>query len=168
MLNRVVIMGRLVADPELRYTPSNVPVCTLRVAVDRKFARQGEERETDFFDVVTWRQTAEDVAKYFNKGRMIAVDGHLQTRKWKDKMDQNRISVDIVADDVSFCGDKSAGDTRRDDTRYAEPPMYAEPPRYAAPAAPAAPAQAAPARASKLPPVSDFSELVEDDDRVPF
>ena len=166
MLNRVVIMGRLVADPELRYTPSNVPVCTLRVAVDRKFVRQGEERETDFFDVVTWRQTAEFVAKYFTKGRMIAVDGHLQTRKWKDKMDQNRISVDIVADDVSFCGDKATGDVRREDTRYSEPPMYGAEPQYSAPAAPAA--SAAPARSSKLPPISDFSELVEDDDRVPF
>jgi len=108
MLNRVIIMGRLTRDPELRYTPQQVPVCTISVAVDRAFARQGEQREADFFDVVCWRQTAEFVSKYFTKGRMVAVDGRLQTRKWKDKFEQNRVSVEIVADNVSFCGDKSA------------------------------------------------------------
>ncbi len=163
MLNRVVLLGRLVADPELRMTPANVPVCTLRIAVDRSFVRAGEQRESDFFDVVTWRQTAEFVSKYFTKGRAIAVEGRLQTRKWKDKFDQNRVNVDIVADNVYFAGDKPAGaGERREDSRYGAPPDYA--PRSGGPSREEAP----PVSGSKLPPVSDFSELADEDDQVPF
>lgn len=106
-VNRVVIMGRIASDIELRYTPSNIPVCSFRVAVERKFTGQGGERETDFFDLVAWRNTAEFISKYFAKGRMIAVDGHLETRKWEDKHAQKRVSVEIIADDVSFCGEKA-------------------------------------------------------------
>ena len=191
MLNRIVIMGRLVRDPELRSTAStNLPVCTFTVAVDRDYARAGEQREADFLDVVTWRQTAEFVSKYFTKGKLICVDGRLQTRKWRDKNDQPRVSYEIVADSVSFCGDRSRDDSRSgesygapryesnpapryssgdapryssgDAPRYSsgDAPRYSSEPRYAAPA----PSQAAP-----LPNVSDFAELDETgDEKVPF
>ena len=179
MLNRIVIMGRLTKDPELRFTSANIPVCTITVAVDRDFARAGEQKECDFIDVIAWRQTGEFISKYFQKGRMIYVDGRLQSRKWRDKNDQPRVSFEIVADNVGFCGDKPAD--RREDTRYsdnpadrygeppapryAEPPRYSEQPRYSTSAAPAA---ASPA-ASPLPGVSDFSELEDEaDDKVPF
>jgi single-strand DNA-binding protein len=80
MLNKVILMGRLTKDPELRYTPSNVPVCTFTIAVDRNYAKQGEQRQADFIQVVAWRNNAEFVSKYFAKGRMIAIAGSLQTR----------------------------------------------------------------------------------------
>ena len=79
MLNRAVMMGRLCADPELRHTQSQIPVCSFRIAVDRDYAKD-KEKETDFFDVVAWRATAEFISKYFSKGRMIVVDGRMQTR----------------------------------------------------------------------------------------
>ena len=111
MLNRVVLMGRLTRDPELRYTPQNVPVCTITLAVERAFVRQGEQRETDFIDVVAWRQTAEFVSKYFRKGLLVAVEGRLQSRKWKDKYEQNRVSFEVVADNVYFA--ERANDAQR-------------------------------------------------------
>ena len=107
MLNCAVIMGRLTADPELRQTPNGVSVTTFTVAVDRGFVRQGEEKKTDFISVVAWRQNAEFVSKYFSKGSMIAVQGSIQTRSYDDKNGSKRYVVEIVADNVSFCGSKS-------------------------------------------------------------
>ncbi len=110
MLNCAVIMGRLVADPELRQTPSGVSVTRFRVAVDRAFVKQGEERKTDFIDVVAWRQTAEFVTRYFPKGSMIAVQGSIQTGSYeKDGIKRN--TFEIVADNVSFCGSKNESGT---------------------------------------------------------
>lgn len=83
-LNVVALMGRLVAEPELRHTPSGVATCTFRIAVDRSYSKDGE-RKADFIDIVTWRQTAEFVCKYFHKGSMIAVNGSIQTRNYEDK-----------------------------------------------------------------------------------
>ncbi|MBO5957514.1 MAG: single-stranded DNA-binding protein [Bacteroidales bacterium] len=100
-------MGRLVADPELRTTESGVSVTSFTVAVDRRFVKQGEERQADFIDVVAWRNTAEFVCKYFGKGSMIAVQGSIQTRLYEDKNGNNRKAVEIVAENVSFCGSKS-------------------------------------------------------------
>ena len=97
MLNHIVMMGRLVADPELRYTQSNIPVTSFRIAVDRNYADQEGEVKTDFFDVTAWRGTAEIVCKYFTKGRMIAIDGRLETQSWVDRDNHNRVSVGIVA-----------------------------------------------------------------------
>ena len=91
MLNRVTLMGRLVADPELRSTASNLSVCSFRIAVDRDY-KKGDQKETDFIDIVAWRSTAEFVANYFNKGRMIAVDGRLQIRPWEDKDGNKRFA----------------------------------------------------------------------------
>ena len=107
MLNNAVIMGRLVADPELRTTGSGISVSSFTVAVDRRFNRQGEERQADFIDIIAWRQTAEFVCKYFRKGSMIAVQGYIQTRMYEDKNGNKRKAVEIVADNVSFCGSKT-------------------------------------------------------------
>ena len=89
MLNVVAIMGRLVADPELRTTPNGVNVVSFRIACDRNFARAGEQRQADFLDVVAWRQTAEFVSKYFQKGSLIAIDGSLQTRQYQDRSEEH-------------------------------------------------------------------------------
>lgn len=107
MLNNAVIMGRLVARPELRTTGNGISVTSFTVAVDRRFNKQGEERQADFIDVIAWRNTAEFVCKYFDKGSMIAVQGCIQTRTYEDKEGIKRKSVEIVADNVSFCGSKS-------------------------------------------------------------
>ncbi len=108
MLNIVAIMGRLVADPELRTTQSGVNTCTFRIACDRNFARQGEQRQADFITIVAWRQAAEFVCKYFQKGSMIAIEGSLQTRQYQDKNGNNRTAVEVVANNVSFAGAKAA------------------------------------------------------------
>ena len=108
MLNIVALMGRLVYDPELKTTQSGTNVCSFRIAVDRSFTRQGEERKADFIDVTAWRQTAEFVCKYFQKGSMIAVEGSLQTTSYQDKNGNNRTKVEVVANNMSFCGSKAA------------------------------------------------------------
>lgn len=109
MLNQIVITGRLTRDPELRYTQSQIPVCSFRIACDRDFpkSKDSNEHDTDFIDVVAWRSTAEFVSKYFTKGRMAVVKGRLQMRDWTDKDGNKRISAEIVADSVYF-GDSKA------------------------------------------------------------
>lgn len=102
-------MGRLTADPELNKTQSGISVTRITVAVDRAFVRQGEERQADFIDVRCWRQTAEFVCKYFQKGSMIAVQGSIQTGSYEDKNGIRRKTFEIVADNVSFCGSKNEG-----------------------------------------------------------
>ncbi|MBQ6864066.1 MAG: single-stranded DNA-binding protein [Clostridia bacterium] len=111
MLNTAIIMGRLTADPELRTTSSGLSVTSFTVAVDRRFARSGEDKQTDFINVVAWRQTADFVSKYFQKGSMIAVQGSIQTRSYEDKNGNKRTAVEIVADNVSFCGSKAESGT---------------------------------------------------------
>ena len=107
MLNHIVLMGRLTRDPELRYTQSQIPVASFRLAVDRDFGgRDGGERQTDFIDIVAWRSTAEFVSKYFTKGSMAAVSGRLQIRDWTDKDGNKRRSAEVVADSVYFGGSK--------------------------------------------------------------
>ena len=101
MLNRVTLMGRLVADPELRSTASNLSVCSFRIAVDRDY-KKGDQKETDFIDIVAWRSTAEFVANYFKKGRVIAVDGRLQIRQWTDNDGNKRFVTEVIADNVYF------------------------------------------------------------------
>lgn len=110
MLNRVVIMGRLTADPELRQTPNGVSTCRFTVACDRNFVPQGGERQADFITVVAWRQTAEFVCRYFSKGRMIAVEGNLRTSTYPDKRypDVTHYVTEVYADNVSFTGEKAA------------------------------------------------------------
>ena len=110
MLNCAVIMGRLTADPELRTTSSGISVTSFTVAVDRSYVRAGEERQADFINVVAWRQTADFVTRYFRKGSMIAVQGSIQTRSYEDRNGNNRTAVEIIADNVSFCGSKQSND----------------------------------------------------------
>ena len=108
MLNVVVLTGRLVADPQLRQTPQGTSVASFRIAVDRNFARQGEQRQADFIDIVAWRQQAEFVSKYFQKGSPIVVEGSLQTRQYQDKNGNNRTAIEIVANNIIFVGPKSS------------------------------------------------------------
>lgn len=109
MLNVAVIMGRLVADPELRHTPNDIAVTTFTLAVDRSYTKAGAEKQTDFIDVVAWRGTAEFVCKYFGKGRMMAVHGSIQTRSYTDKDGNKRKAFEIVASDVNFADSKRDG-----------------------------------------------------------
>ena len=117
MVNRMILQGRLCSDPELRRTNSGTAVASFTVAVDRDFKSQSGEKETDFIDVVAWRNTAEFASKYFSKGRMAVVEGRLQLRDWTDKDGNKRRSAEIVADSVYF------GDSKRDggDTVQSEP-----------------------------------------------
>jgi single-strand DNA-binding protein len=106
MLNKVVLMGRLVKDPELKYTPSNVAVVSFTVAVDRKYQKQ-DEKQAGFINIVAWRSTAEFVSKWFRKGQMIALCGSIQTRVWDDNDGNRRYVTEVVAEEVSFAGSKS-------------------------------------------------------------
>ena len=108
MLNIVAIMGRLVYDPELKTTPQGTSVCSFRIACDRSYTPKGQQRQADFIDVVAWRQSAEFVSKYFQKGSMIAIEGSLQTRKYQDKQGNNRTAVEVLANQISFAGPKAA------------------------------------------------------------
>ena len=162
MLNHIVIMGRLVRDPELRRTGTGVAVTSFTVAVDRDFgSRENGERETDFIDCVAWRQTGEFVSKYFTKGSMIVVSGRLQIRNWNDKDGNKRRSAEVVADNVYFgesrrsaesnasYGGNTYGGNSYGNAYNAPAPSYGG---YAAPAAPA----------------SDFAMLEDDDAQLPF
>ena len=102
MLNRVIVMGRLVRDPELRRTQSGTAVTSVRIAVDRDFKDQSGEKQADFFDVVAWRATAEFMVRHFTKGRMAVVEGRLQTREWTDRDGNKRVVTEIIADKVYF------------------------------------------------------------------
>lgn len=148
MLNVVAIMGRLVADPELRTTQNGNNVCSFRIACDRNYAPQGQERQADFIDIVAWRNQAEVVAKYFQKGSLIAVDGSLQTRQYQDKNGNKRTAVEVVANNISFAGAKKA--EKVDDGGEAPPKDYREPaPAYSQGSA------------------DDFA-VISDDDDLPF
>jgi len=109
--NRVILVGNLVADPELKTTPTGVSVTRFRIAVNRRFTKAGEQPQTDFFDIVAWRQTAEFVARFFTKGRPILVSGSLQTRNWTDNNNVKHYATDIVADEVTFVDRKTDNST---------------------------------------------------------
>jgi len=101
MLNRVILIGRLTKDPELKYTPSGVAVCTFTLAVDRPFMNGNGDREADFIPIVTWRQLAETCANYTQKGKLVAVEGRLQVRSW-DSENGRRYVTEVIADNVRF------------------------------------------------------------------
>lgn len=174
MYNRVILMGRLTADPELRQTPSGVAVCRISIAVDRSFARQGEERKTDFFDITFWRQQAEFVSRYFSKGRVIHVEGRLQNDNYTDQNGVKHYRTSIVADNVSFCGDKrpdGGNGGYASPTQYGGQQQYGQSPQYAQPyQQQAPPPQAAMNRAPQpieLGNLDDFEEVLSDGE-VPF
>ena len=119
MLNCAVIMGRLTSDPELKKTPSGVSVVRFNVAVDRNYAKQGEEKKTDFLKIVVWRQAAEFVCRYFSKGSMIAVQGAIETGSY-EKDGVKHYTFEIKADNVSFCEGKKS-DGQSNNSPQAEP-----------------------------------------------
>jgi single-strand DNA-binding protein len=127
MLNVIAIMGRLVADPELRTTPAGVNVCRFRIACDRNFARQGEQRQADFVDIVAWRAQADFVCKYFSKGSLIAINGRIQTRNYQDKNGNNRTAFAVVAENINFGGSKGTSSAKVDDGGEAAPRSEAWP-----------------------------------------
>ena len=148
MLNKIILMGRLTRDPELRRTGTCTAVTSFSLAVDRDFKSQSGEKETDFIDIVAWRSTAEFVSKYFTKGRMAVVEGRLQIRDWTDKDGGKRRSAEVVADNVYF------GDSKRDggdSSGYSAAPAYKN---------------AAPSNFNAG--GSDFAEIGEDDGELPF
>ena len=108
MLNVVAIMGRLVADPELRTTTNGANVCTFRIACERSYTPKGQQRQADFVDIVAWGKTAEFICKFFQRGSMIAIDGSLKTRNYQDKQGNKRTAVEVLANNISFAGAKAA------------------------------------------------------------
>lgn len=121
MLNVVVLTGRLVADPELRHTSNDLAVTSFTIAVNRRFARAGEERQTDFIDIVAWRNNAEFVCKYFKKGNLIAIEGSIQTRSYQDKDGNNRKAFEIVANNVQFVESKKESSVDTSASDYPSP-----------------------------------------------
>jgi len=108
--NKVILIGNMVADPELKTTPNAVNVCSFRIAVGRRYVKAGEQQQTDFIDIVAWRNQAEFVTKYFSKGKPILVCGSIQSRNWQDKEGNKRTTIEVIADEVSFVERKSASD----------------------------------------------------------
>lgn len=143
MINMVALMGRLTYEPELKTTPSGVSVIRFQIACDRSYQKAGEERKADFIDCVAWRQTAEFISRFFHKGSMIAVEGTLQTSNYTDKSGNNRKQVEVLANNVSFCGSKSESGNAAGG--FSQPaPSYSSADN------------------------NDFEEIVDDDDDLPF
>lgn len=108
MINKVIIMGRITQDLELKQTPSGVSVLSFTVAVDRNFTKQGEEKQSDFISCVAWKERAEFISKHFGKGRMIALEGQLRTRTYEDKNGSKHYVTEVFVDNASFTGEKKA------------------------------------------------------------
>lgn len=150
-MNVVCLMGRLVAEPELKQTQSGVSVCSFRIAVDRSYQVKGQERQSDFINLVAWRQQAEFLCRFFHKGSRIAVVGSLQSRQYTDQSGSKRTAYEVVCDNISFVDPKSAnpgGGYAAPDSQI--PPAYNESqPAFSTAAA------------------GDFEEIVGDDE-LPF
>lgn len=123
MLNKAILMGRLCADPDLKQTPNGISVCSFSIAVDRSYSKD-KERQTDFIDIVAWRQTAEFVSKYFSKGKMIIVEGSIQTRTYQDKNGNKRKAVEVVADNVQFGESKNSAQGNATSPQAAQTSQY--------------------------------------------
>lgn len=144
MLNKIILMGRLTRDPELKRTQSGTAVTSFALAVDRDFKSQSGEKETDFIDIVAWRNTAEFVSKYFTKGRMAVVEGRLQIREYTDREGNKRKAAEVVADNVYFGDSKSEGGAARSSA-----PAYGS-------------------RPASAPMNNDFAEIGDEDVELPF
>lgn len=151
MLNVAVLMGRLVADPELRHTPNDVSVTSFTIAVDRSYVKAGADRQADFVDIVAWRSTADFVCKYFRKGQLVAVQGSIQTRTYTDKDGNKRKAFEVVADNVHFAESKRDSAGAQGSNYHSKTDTVPE--------------QPAPAYASGD--TGDFEEIPSDDD-LPF
>lgn len=162
MLNKIILMGRLTRDPELRHTQTGTPVASFSLAVDRDFKDKSTgEKSTDFIDVVAWRQTAEFVSRFFTKGRMAVVEGRLQIRDWTDKDGGKRRSAEVIADNVYFGDSKrdgegggySAGGYDHGGSSYPGPTGGYAPPPTGGPSGPSG---------------NEFGDLADDDGELPF
>ena len=111
MLNKAILMGRLTADPDVRQTPAGVSVATFSLAVDRNFTKAGEEKQTDFINIVAWRSTADFIGKYFKKGQLVAVDGSIRTRNYTDNNGNKRYVTEVVVDQAYFAESKRNSDS---------------------------------------------------------
>ena len=151
-MNRVILAGNLAADPESRTTQSGIPQCTLRLAVQRRFANQQGVREADFFTIICWRQTAEFVSKYFTKGSMAVVSGRLQIRDWTDREGGKRRSAEVVVDNMYF-GESRRRDGDSGDSRSSSYSSYGN---------------SGSAGKSSAPAASAFAELDDGDGELPF
>ena len=184
MLNHIVLHGRLFRDVELRRTQSGVAVATTGIAVDRDYTDKDGKRETDFIELVAWRQTGEHLARFFSKGKEILVSGRLETRKWTDKEGHNRTAFEVNVDWIDFCGPKGAGGTDSSTPRadVGIRPYGAQDDRYGTRIAtePAAPRNdsyggygGGPMRAyirdsSSSAPTEDYAPIEDDDSELPF
>jgi single-strand DNA-binding protein len=118
-MNKVILIGRLTKDPEIRYTQNNTPVCNFTLAVDRRFSK---DKQADFIICQAWQKTAEFISKYFQKGSMIAVVGRIQTRTWEDNEGKKRYITEVIVDEVYFAGSKSKTETEKATDTW--PPDY--------------------------------------------
>ncbi len=168
MLNKVIIMGRLTADPELRQTPNGVSTCQFNVAVDRNYSGQNGERQTDFITVVAWRQTAEFVSRFFSKGKMIIVEGCLRTRTYDDKRypEVKHYVTEVYADNVMFGETKAASMASGNSApqQFAQP-QYGNTGNYVQQSQP--PVQNNAQEAISVGDMEEFEEVVSDQ-KVPF
>ena len=146
MINSVVLMGRLTADPELRTTTTGRSVCSFTLAVDSGFQRAGEDRSADFINCVAWEQTANFISRYFRKGSMLAVTGRIQTRRYEDKTGAKRTAFEVVIREASFCGSKAETGTTG---AQPQPQAQQQPPVYQSASS------------------ADFEEITDDED-LPF
>lgn len=161
MLNKVILMGRLTADPEHKQTPNGVSVTSFSIAVERNFAdKQTGKREADFINIVAWRGTADLICKYFSKGRLIALDGSLQTRTYQDNQGQKRYVSEVVADNVYFTGEKKdSSSSDNSNNNYSQRPATFTPPQSET--------FQEPAKGTGFS-VGDFEEIDTDDSELPF
>ena len=149
MINMVALMGRMTYSPELKSTPNGVSVLRFQVACDRTYQKDNQNRQADFIDCVAWRQTAEFISRYFHKGSMIAVEGTIQTSNYTDKDGNKRKQIEVLANNVSFCGGKSENGSQG--TQGAQNEQYTQ------------------GGMNINPDTSDFEEIVDDtDDDLPF
>ena len=157
MLNRVILMGRITQDLELKQTTGGTSVLSFTVAVDRSYAKQGEERQTDFINCVAWRQQAEFISKYFGKGRMIALEGNLRTRTYDDKNGTKHYVTEVYVDSVSFTGEPKQGGNSGSYSNQSSAPRQASQPEYNEPSQ----------KPIAIGNLDDFEEILGDDG-VPF
>lgn len=149
--NKVILGGRLTAEPELKQTQSGVPVTTFSVAVNRRYSKNQEQRQADFINCVAWRSQAEFITKYFHKGSSICIVGNIQTRTWQDQQGQKRYSTEVIVDEINFVESAGEGQGRSASSQPGYNPYSADVPGYSTPADEA----------------PKFEEMVNDDD-LPF
>lgn len=164
MLNRVILMGRITQDLDLRQTPNGTPVLTFNVAVDRGYAKQGEDKQTDFITCVAWQKTAEFISRYFGKGRMIAIEGNLRTRTYDDKNGSKHYVTEVYVDNASFTGEPKQGGSL---ASYPSSGSYSNNNNYRSNQQSAAPAQSSNNEELSIGDLADYEDVLSDDG-VPF